>query len=100
MDRSFVSGIGEESGNGKLVTTIVAMAKSLDLEVIAEGIETESQREHLRDLGCEFGQGYLFSKPLSESDLAEKLSKSCSEGQDGILPGSVIHSETPDEALL
>lgn len=73
IDRSFVTELSDETGGGKLVSTIVAMAKALDLDVIAEGIETETQAEKLRDLGCEFGQGYLFSKPLTEEGVLELL---------------------------
>ncbi|REJ78890.1 MAG: EAL domain-containing protein [Acidobacteria bacterium] len=83
IDRSFVSGIGSETGNGKLVATIVAMAKTLDLDVIAEGIETADQMDHLRALGCEFGQGYLFSKPLALSEVAELLNTGFTVGSHG-----------------
>jgi diguanylate cyclase (GGDEF)-like protein/PAS domain S-box-containing protein len=70
IDRSFVSTIssnGEES-NDVIVRSTVALAHSLGLPVIAEGIEAPDQLRRLRSLGCEFGQGYLFSKALSEED--------------------------------
>src|SRR5687767_4458227 len=70
IDRSFVSPINEEGANTELVRTIIAMAKNLDLKVIAEGIETRAQLEALKDLGCESGQGYLLSRPLSVVELA------------------------------
>jgi diguanylate cyclase (GGDEF)-like protein/PAS domain S-box-containing protein len=70
IDRSFVSTIscdGEES-NDVIVRSTVALAHSLGLPVIAEGIEAPDQLRRLRSLGCEFGQGYLFSKALSAAD--------------------------------
>ena len=66
IDRSFVVQIGEsDSGNSKsLIDAIVAMAKSLDLEIVAEGVDNEIQLNYLRSLGVHVIQGYLFSKPL------------------------------------
>jgi EAL domain-containing protein (putative c-di-GMP-specific phosphodiesterase class I) len=72
VDRSFVSAMEQNSENGEIVRTIVALAKALGLNVVAEGIESIDQFHQLRILGCEFGQGYLFSKPLKVTD-AEKL---------------------------
>ena len=53
--------------------SVVALAKSLDLSITAEGIETLTQLAHLRELGCERGQGYLFSKPVPSDRCAELL---------------------------
>ncbi len=64
IDRSFITQMGV-SGDGELVQTIVAMAKALGLSVTAEGIETAAQLEQLKSLGCEYGQGYLYARPLS-----------------------------------
>jgi EAL domain-containing protein (putative c-di-GMP-specific phosphodiesterase class I) len=50
--------------SGKIVRAIVTLAHTLGLDVTAEGIETPEQLAQLRELGCEFGQGYLFSKPV------------------------------------
>jgi diguanylate cyclase (GGDEF)-like protein len=63
IDRSFVQAI-PAVGDAPLVRAMVAMAHSLGLAVVAEGIETERQRQYLADLGCEHGQGYLFSRPM------------------------------------
>ena len=69
IDRSFVATITEEPvGNDVIVRSTVALAHSLGLPVIAEGIECADQLKHLRSLGCEFGQGYLFSPALSAQD--------------------------------
>lgn len=63
IDRSFVSCTPGDAESGKIVRAIVALAHSLGRQVIAEGVETEEQREYLRRLGCDFGQGYLFGRP-------------------------------------
>ncbi len=64
VDRSFVSDIVIDSGDNAIVRTIIAMAQSLNLSVIAEGVETEEQRQLLLSSGCTNYQGYLFSKPV------------------------------------
>ena len=65
IDRSFVTPLQQDGGGSgeAIVSAILAMARSLDLEVVAEGIETESQRSRLQQLGCQRGQGYLFARP-------------------------------------
>lgn len=72
VDRSFIREI-PAVGDAPLVRAMVAMAHSLGLGVVAEGIETERQRDYLTDLGCEHGQGYLFSRPVPATDLARLL---------------------------
>lgn len=72
IDRSFVGTMEDGSENGEIVRTVIALAKALNLSVIAEGIESIHQFHQLRILGCEYGQGYLFSRPLPASE-AEKL---------------------------
>ncbi len=64
IDQSFVRDIVSDSSDREIVGTIIAMAKNLKLSVIAEGVETEEQLQLLKDSGCLFFQGYLFSKPL------------------------------------
>src|SRR5690606_2363463 len=65
IDRSFVTGLdGETRAEGlALVRAILALAGTLGIDAIGEGIETEAQRDILRELGCEFGQGYLYGRP-------------------------------------
>jgi EAL domain-containing protein (putative c-di-GMP-specific phosphodiesterase class I) len=64
IDRSFVKDIAIDKDDQAIVRTIVAMATSLNLSVIAEGVETEEQLQLLSGLGCENYQGYLFSRPV------------------------------------
>ena len=64
IDRSFVDGLGQDTGDSAIVAAVVRLAHELDLQVIAEGVETAEQLAHLRQLGCEQGQGFLWSKPL------------------------------------
>jgi EAL domain-containing protein (putative c-di-GMP-specific phosphodiesterase class I) len=64
IDRSFVSNMEVHSKNVTLVKSIVTLAPSLGLDVIEEGVETPKQMAILRSLGCEYGQGYLFSRPM------------------------------------
>lgn len=74
IDRSFVSGMGEGEGkNREIVRSIVALGQNLGLEVIAEGVETQFQRELLRSLGCTHAQGYLFARPLPPAAAAAPL---------------------------
>lgn len=72
VDRSFVKAMESGSGRGEIVETVIALARVLNLSVIAEGIESVDQFEKLRDLGCGFGQGYLFSRPVPKLE-AEAL---------------------------
>ncbi len=69
IDRSFVNQIQLESRDYHVVDTIITLSKQLGLLVIAEGVETAQQLEALKQLGCEFGQGYLFSKPLAADEI-------------------------------
>jgi EAL domain-containing protein (putative c-di-GMP-specific phosphodiesterase class I) len=63
IDRSFVSRIDTDSSTGAVVSTIVGLSRALDVNTIAEGVETESQATMLRAAGCQVVQGYLFGKP-------------------------------------
>ena len=65
IDRSFVSRMSKSAKNADIVMTIIRLAQNLKKKVIAEGVETAEQLEQLRNLKCEFAQGYFFSKPMS-----------------------------------
>ncbi|GEM_PF-1702691 len=71
IDRSFINRIGESGA--PLVTAVISLAKGLDLDVIAEGVETRAQVNFLASHGCRYMQGYLFSKPLTGAQLEQVL---------------------------
>ncbi|MGA9206227.1 MAG: EAL domain-containing protein, partial [Terriglobales bacterium] len=73
IDRSFVQAMTVDSDDTAITATIISMAKSLNLKVIAEGVETEQQMLFLRTHNCDEVQGYYFSKPLAAEDFAERL---------------------------
>ena len=75
IDQSFVRDIVIDSNDKTLVLTIITMAHSLGLEVIAEGVETQQQLEFLKDNGCDHYQGYLFSKPVPLAEFETLLQK-------------------------
>jgi len=69
IDREFVRGLPLDQQNAAISSAIVALARSLSLEVIAEGVETESEEEFLRSLGCDIVQGYLHARPMSVEEF-------------------------------
>ncbi|MDX6213255.1 MAG: hypothetical protein QOF82_2342, partial [Frankiales bacterium] len=70
IDHSFVDGLGTETSDGAIVSGIISLAHTLDLDVVAEGIETPLQLQRLRELGCERAQGFLIARPLDACSLA------------------------------
>jgi EAL domain-containing protein (putative c-di-GMP-specific phosphodiesterase class I) len=73
IDQSFVQGLAPESNDMALCEAIIVMAHRLGIRVIAEGIETAQQQALLTDAGCDFGQGYLISRPISADDFASLI---------------------------
>jgi diguanylate cyclase (GGDEF)-like protein/PAS domain S-box-containing protein len=73
IDKSFIDDILQSSQQMALVNTIVSLARTLDLAVVAEGIELEEHRQALVAMGCPYGQGYLFSKPVTADEIGERL---------------------------
>jgi diguanylate cyclase (GGDEF)-like protein/PAS domain S-box-containing protein len=73
IDRSFVTQMTDNTENAEIVRTIVTLARSLSMDVIAEGVETREQLGQLSDLGCDYGQGYLFSRPVGATQALELL---------------------------
>jgi diguanylate cyclase (GGDEF)-like protein len=69
IDRSFIDTIGKETSAETLIETILLMAKNLDIQVVAEGIETQMQLDFLRKYHCDYGQGYLLGRPMTISQL-------------------------------
>jgi len=73
IDQSFVREIATNSSDLAIVKTIIAMADSLHLDVIAEGVETQEQRQLLLAMGCKEYQGYLFGRPMPIQQFEESL---------------------------
>jgi diguanylate cyclase (GGDEF)-like protein len=84
IDKSFVSNLDDNLGNQEIIKTIIALGNNLGLDVVAEGIESEYQAQFLVEQGCQFGQGYWFSAPLTSED-AEAALEQAFEGDDGAL---------------
>ncbi|MFO1471019.1 MAG: EAL domain-containing protein [Turneriella sp.] len=76
IDRSFIHDLIENAQTRAMVNAIIAMCNSLNLQIIAEGIETEAQRDYLLQQGCNLGQGYLFHKPVPAQDFVVFLQNS------------------------
>ncbi|MGI9076353.1 MAG: putative bifunctional diguanylate cyclase/phosphodiesterase [Gemmatimonadaceae bacterium] len=75
IDRSFVSQMETKDRHFQLVRTILTLARSFNLRAVAEGVESTPQLLALRKLGCDFGQGYLFSRPLPPADIEALLAR-------------------------
>lgn len=75
IDKMFVDGVGSELQDATIVRTVVALATALEKETIAEGIETMEQYIAIRDMGCDFGQGFWISVPLKAKDLTQLLAR-------------------------
>jgi EAL domain-containing protein (putative c-di-GMP-specific phosphodiesterase class I) len=73
IDRSFVQGLSNDRVSSALVGMIIAMARNLNLQTVAEGVETDAQRAMLADYGCDLAQGYLFGRPMPAAELAEAI---------------------------
>jgi len=73
IDQSFIKEINTNADDAAITKAIIAMAHSLDLRVIAEGVETEESREFLRDQNCDLIQGYLVSRPLTNDQMQRML---------------------------
>jgi diguanylate cyclase (GGDEF)-like protein/PAS domain S-box-containing protein len=74
IDQSFVWGMVDDPGDRAIVEGIIAMAHKLGIKVIAEGVESAGQRDLLAEVGCDFGQGYWFAKPMPAQEMAALLS--------------------------
>jgi len=81
IDRSFVNDITTDASDRELINAVVAMAKGLNLKVVAEGVETEEQLQYLKDIGCDYAQGYLFSKPIPENQMLDLIEFGIGENQ-------------------
>jgi len=75
IDRSFISGFEDPQENDQIVKSIISLARSLGLSVIAEGVENREQLDRLRDLKCDKAQGFMFSRPVDKSKAIELIRK-------------------------
>jgi EAL domain-containing protein (putative c-di-GMP-specific phosphodiesterase class I) len=80
IDRSFVSGLGTSRNDTALVRTVIALGDTLGLRTIAEGIETAQHWEMLITLGCKYGQGFLFARPMEPEQLAAVFRENATTG--------------------
>jgi diguanylate cyclase (GGDEF)-like protein/PAS domain S-box-containing protein len=76
IDKTFVGGIVESKGDRAIVAAVIALARALEIDVVAEGVETEAQLEVLRTLGCDAFQGYLFSRPIPAKEFEDLVAAS------------------------
>ena len=111
IDRAFVSGIADSANDRSLVRTMIAMADSMDLDIVAEGVETVHQLQSLRDLGCAKAQGFLISRPVppdamrsTMSGLGELASLSIFAGNGRLAPATddvdTVRSPTPGQSSV
>ncbi|GAB4561993.1 MAG: hypothetical protein Tsb0017_20000 [Geothermobacteraceae bacterium] len=87
IDRSFVKDLETDADSAAIVAAIIAMAHSLGLEVIAEGVETQPQLDFLRNQGCEQIQGYLFGKPMGTDDFVQAWRRSAGADRQAVSSG-------------
>jgi diguanylate cyclase (GGDEF)-like protein len=87
IDRSFVGRIGEAAENIEIVRTVISLAENMGMEVVAEGVETLSQLTQLRILKCQYGQGYLFSRPVDADSVSDWISRQ-PDWQASLFPGT------------
>ena len=81
IDRTFINQMGKDGSGSEIVRTILALAQDLGMKVVAEGIETNEQLEKLIKMDCEYGQGYLFNKPVDSQTAGTLLAKAFAGGQ-------------------
>jgi EAL domain-containing protein (putative c-di-GMP-specific phosphodiesterase class I) len=74
VDKTFVAGIDSDRGDHAIVAAVIALARALEIDVVAEGVETEAQLDALKALNCDAFQGYLFSRPI-RAEAFESLAR-------------------------
>ncbi|MFU9135446.1 putative bifunctional diguanylate cyclase/phosphodiesterase [Erwinia tasmaniensis] len=94
IDRAFVSELRPQSGDATIITAIVALAQTLNLKVVAEGVETQEQQAFLTRLGCDSLQGYLLGRPVPAGQVAQ-LRRSVVTGQEEERPSEPVEKSRP-----
>lgn len=77
IDRSFINDMSHDNADKELTNAAVAMAHAMKMKVVAEGVETEEQLKVLKDMGCDYAQGYLLGKPMTTSEFTDFIEKNC-----------------------
>lgn len=96
IDQSFVSRMMSQPKDAEIVNTIISLARTMNMDVVAEGIETEAEASHLVQLGCGRGQGYLFSPPMSQEALEHRLRENQDQLEPSLSPSVVPLPVHPD----
>ncbi len=100
IDKTFIDGVAEGGQGAALTRIIIALGDMLSLRMVAEGIEQSDQSLHLRALGCGFGQGYHFARPLSAADAAELIQHGGTPRELGHGDAAEAAGSTPERRLL
>jgi diguanylate cyclase (GGDEF)-like protein/PAS domain S-box-containing protein len=95
IDRSFVSRLETSANEAAVVRSIILLGSSLGKAVVAEGIETVGQLEHLREMGCRLGQGFLLARPLPSVEVVERLREAVLAGPPARLRTAALHAVLP-----
>ena len=75
IDRAFINSIGHKDTDPRLLSMIIELAKNMNLNIVAEGVESEEQQTYLVNLGCDVHQGYYFSRPVPPSEITVTTTK-------------------------
>jgi EAL domain-containing protein (putative c-di-GMP-specific phosphodiesterase class I) len=75
IDRSFVQDLEQDPDDEAIIAAVIGLGRSLNLQITAEGVETTGQAQRLREMGCEYAQGYYFAQPMAGSDLPDLISR-------------------------
>lgn len=86
IDRAFVSRMDTSSDSAEIVRTILMLAHNLKMEVVAEGVETSAQVKQLKELGCDFGQGYFINRPMDAQSATKLLAEEALMSQHSLIP--------------
>jgi EAL domain-containing protein (putative c-di-GMP-specific phosphodiesterase class I) len=100
VDRSFVSQMEDDPKAAAIVDTVVALGKTLDLTITAEGVETPEQAKALKHAGCDQGQGYLFGRPLSADAAIGLINSNESTSAESPIGGTVANETFPVSTAL